>query len=98
MLGVMVVAGSAFYLLLRTIPKACWLILNHRVPETVQIIRKIGEENPEEEAEQIRASVHEGVSSSLTETLFQKKYFKPIFFAVLLAYVQPAIGNQCHYL
>ena len=55
------------------------------MPEATEIIRKIGEENPEEEAEEIRQSVHEGVNNNQSETLFQKKYFKPIFFAVLLA-------------
>jgi len=86
MLGIMIVPAALFYILLRTIPESPrWLILNHRVPEATEIIRKIGEENPEAEAEEIRQSVHEGVSNNQSETLFQKKYFKPIFFAVLLA-------------
>jgi len=86
MLGVMVVPAALFYILLRSIPESPrWLILNHRVPEAVEVIRRIGEANPEAEAEEIRASVHEGRGSQLSESLFQKKYFKPIFFAVLLA-------------
>lgn len=86
MLGVMVIPAALFYILLRTIPESPrWLILNHRVAEATNIIRKIGEENPEAEAEEIRQSVHEGVNNNQSETLFQKKYSKPIFFAVLLA-------------
>jgi sugar porter (SP) family MFS transporter len=86
MLGVMIVPAALFYILLRTIPESPrWLILNHRVPEAITIIRKIGEENPEAEAEEIRQSVHEGDKSKYSEMLFQKKYSKPIYFAVLLA-------------
>jgi sugar porter (SP) family MFS transporter len=86
MLGIMIVPAALFYFLLRTIPESPrWLILNHRVPEAITIIRKIGEENPEAEAEEIRKSVHEGDKSKYSEMLFQKKYFKPIYFAVLLA-------------
>lgn len=86
MLGVMIVPAALFYLLLRTIPESPrWLILNHRIPEAIAIFRRIGEENPEQEAEQIRVSVHERYGSKTSENLFQKKFSKPILFAVLLA-------------
>lgn len=93
MLGIMVVPAALFYILLRTIPESPrWLILNHRVPEAVTVIRKIGEANPEQEAEDIRRSVHDGDRSNLSESLFQRKYFKPIFFAVLLAMFNQLAG------
>ena len=81
MLGVMVVPAGLFWLLLRSIPESPrWLILNHRDGEAVPIMKRLGEENVNAAIEAIRSSV-----SQHAEKLFQKKYRKPILFAVLLA-------------
>ena len=81
MLGIMVVPAALFWLLVRTIPESPrWLILNDRDTEAIPILQRLGEMNVPQAIADIRASV-----SAHTETLFQKKYMKPIMFAVILA-------------
>jgi len=81
MLGVMVVPAGLFAILVRTIPESPrWLILNHRDAEAIPTMQKIGESNVQQAIEDIKTSV-----SQHTEQLFQKKYAKPIVFAVILA-------------
>lgn len=81
MLGIMVVPAGLFWLLVRVIPESPrWLILNHRDEEAIPILQRLGEINVQEAIAAIQASVTDN-----TEKLFQKKYSKPIFFAVALA-------------
>ncbi len=81
MLGIMVVPAGLFWLLVRAIPESPrWLILNHRDSEAIPIFERLGEINVAQAITDIRASV-----SDKTERLFQKKYSKPILFAVILA-------------
>ncbi|MCW3087224.1 MAG: sugar transporter, partial [Sediminibacterium sp.] len=81
MLGIMVVPAGLFWLLVRTIPESPrWLILNDRDTEAIPILQRLGEMNVPQAIADIRASV-----SAHTENLFQKKYSKPIVFAVVLA-------------
>jgi len=81
MLGIMVVPAALFWLLVRTIPESPrWLILNDRDTEAIPILQRLGEMNVPQAIADIRASV-----GTHTETLFQKKYSKPIMFAVILA-------------
>ena len=81
MLGVMVIPAALFWIFLRTIPESPrWLILNNRTPEAIPIMTKLKEPNVSEAIQAMHDSVKEH-----TEVLFQKKYWKPIFYAVLLA-------------
>lgn len=81
MLGIMVVPAGLFWLLVRAIPESPrWLILNHRDDEATPVLQRLGELNVQQAIADIRASV-----TDKTESLFQKKYSKPIFFAVILA-------------
>lgn len=81
MLGIMVIPASAFLVLLRFIPESPrWLILNNRDAEAIPVMKKLGEENENQAIQAIRESV-----AQHTEVLFQKKYTKPITYAVLLA-------------
>ena len=90
MLGVMVIPAALFALLLRTIPESPrWLALNHQAELAIPIMQKIGEENPEKAIEDIRGSVGK---SDTSERLFQRKYAKPIIFAVLLAMFNQLAG------
>jgi sugar porter (SP) family MFS transporter len=83
MLGIMVVPAGLFAILVRTIPESPrWLVLHHQAELAVPIMQKIGEENTARAIEDIRASV---AVTDVKEHLFQPKYSKPIFFAVLLA-------------
>jgi len=81
MLGIMVVPAGLFWLLVRAIPESPrWLILNHRDEEAIPVLQRLGELNVQQAIADIRASV-----TDKTESLFQKKYSKPILFAVVLA-------------
>jgi sugar porter (SP) family MFS transporter len=81
MLGIMVLPAGLFAILVRTIPESPrWLVLQHRVTEAIPIMQRLGETNPNQVIESIRQSVSEKM-----QPLFQRKYFKPILYAVLLA-------------
>jgi sugar porter (SP) family MFS transporter len=82
MLGVMVIPAGLFALLLRTIPESPrWLVLNNRDAEAEAIFAKTGEPN----AAKLVREEHELSKHGIKERLFNGKYKKPIFFAVLLA-------------
>jgi len=86
MLGVMVVPAALFWILLRSIPESPrWLILQHRDAEAIPTMQRIGEKDTTKAIEEIRASVADHTNTGAKETLFQKKYSKPILFAVILA-------------
>jgi MFS transporter, SP family, xylose:H+ symportor len=86
MLGVMVIPAALFWILLRSIPESPrWLILQHRDAEAIPTMQRIGEENTTRAIEEIRLSVADNTRTHEKEHLFQKKYSKPITFAVLLA-------------
>jgi MFS family permease len=94
MLGIMVVPAGLFWLLVRTIPESPrWLILNDRDAEALPILQRLGETNPTALMEDIRNSV-----ASHTEKLFQRKYSKPILFAVILAMFNQLSGHQRYHL
>lgn len=82
MLGVMVLPAGLFAILLRTIPESPrWLVLNNRDEEAEKIFAKIGEPN----AGKLIREEHELSKHGVKENLFNGKYNKPIFFAVVLA-------------
>jgi sugar porter (SP) family MFS transporter len=81
MLGVMVVPSVLFALLLLSIPESPrWLILNNREGAALPILQRLGETNVNAAVNAIRASVTEH-----QESLLQRRYFKPILCAMLLA-------------
>ncbi len=81
MLGVMVVPAAVFALLVRRIPESPrWLILNDRESEAIPILGRIGNTDAAGTIADIRSSV-----SHHSERLFQKKFIRPISYAVLLA-------------
>jgi sugar porter (SP) family MFS transporter len=82
MLGIMVIPAGLFALLLRTIPESPrWLVLNNRDEEAEKIFAKTGEPD----AAKLVREEHELSKHGTKESLFNGKYKKPIFFAVLLA-------------
>ena len=88
MLGVMIVPAVLFWILLRTIPESPrWLVINGSADQAVAIMQKIGEPNVQGAIAAIRQSLHEqqGAPGEHKEPLFQKRYSKPIIYAVLLA-------------
>ncbi len=81
MLGIMVIPAGAFALLVRTIPESPrWLILNGREAEAIPVMQRIGELDTQKAINDIRNSV-----THHAENLFQKKFSKPVTYAVILA-------------
>ena len=88
MLGIMVVPAALFWILLRTIPESPrWLILNGRDEEAIPVMQRLKEIDVQGAIRAIRESIHEtgATRQEHTESLFQRKYTKPILYAVLLA-------------
>lgn len=80
MLGIMVVPSVLFYILLWFIPESPrWLVSKGKLEEAKKTFEKLGDEGALERALQANASVGK------RESLFNGKYNKPIFYAVLLA-------------
>jgi len=88
MLGVMVVPSILFSVLLFAIPESPrWLILNNREPDALPILSRLGEANLNAAVAAIRESVKEH-----RESLFQRRYIKPILCAMLLAMFNQLAG------
>ncbi len=82
MLGVMVVPAGLFALLVRTIPESPrWLVLNNRDEEAKAVFARTEEHDT---MELIREE-HELSKHGTKENLFNGRFNKPIFFAVVLA-------------
>ncbi|MFD2525829.1 sugar porter family MFS transporter [Flavihumibacter stibioxidans] len=89
MLGIMVVPAALFAFLLRSIPESPrWLVLNNRDEEAKRIFEKTGDLDA---LQNIREE-HLLAAGGIREKLFNGKYNKPIFFAVLLAMFNQLAG------
>lgn len=81
MLGIMVVPAVIFTILIRFIPESPrWLILNGKTEQAIPILKRIGEMDVNKEIAEIKSSI-----SDHKESLFQKKYRKPLLYAIILA-------------
>ncbi|HEY4064900.1 MAG TPA: sugar porter family MFS transporter [Puia sp.] len=88
MLGVMVVPSVLFAILLLQIPESPrWLILNNNEDLAMPVLVRLGETNVAEAIRTIRASVQQH-----QESLFQRRYAKPILYAMLLAMFNQLAG------
>jgi sugar porter (SP) family MFS transporter len=82
MLGVQALPAVIYIILLQQIPESPrWLMLQGRDAEAKKIFERIGEADITAEMNEIKQSLH----AAKSESLFTKKYRKPILFAVLLA-------------
>ena len=82
MLGIMAIPSIVFYILLRNIPESPrWLLLHNRNEEALAVFKSLG----------IDSDVTVDTQKATT-SLFQSKYFKPITFAVLLAFFNQLTG------
>jgi len=82
MLGIMVIPALAFFVLLNIVPESPrWLAINGKVSEAQRIFFKLGDVDA---CDKVLSSA-EHVAVRHQEPLFQKKYVKPILYAVLLA-------------
>lgn len=89
MLGIMALPAALFWILLRSIPESPrWLVLKNRDEDARNVLTKIGEPDVPARIDEIHALAHHGTH----EKLFQKKFSKPITFAVLLAMFNQLAG------
>ncbi|MDT0685924.1 sugar porter family MFS transporter [Autumnicola psychrophila] len=83
MLGVEAIPAFTFFGLIFLIPKSPrWLILQKRFEEGLVVLKQLGDDNPQERLDTIKASFQQ---KGDREKLFQKKYFKPIILVFLMA-------------
>ena len=83
-LGVAALPAAAFFFALFGIPQSPrWLVAAGRPVEARDVLRRVGDPDPDREVREIEASLHaeRGVRG---ESLFQRRYRKPIFLAVAL--------------
>lgn len=84
MLGVLAVPALLFGILLYTVPESPrWLIAHGKEKEAGGILMKIGEKNVTSELSEIKNSLVATKDSG--ERLFQKKYWRPVLYAFLIA-------------
>jgi len=85
MLGVAAAPALLFFIMLFGIPRSArWLVTKNRIPEAREVLELLGSPDGAGELDDIIESVHvDGVAHS--ESLFQKKYLKPIYLAVTVA-------------
>lgn len=84
MLGVMAVPAIIFYVLLKSIPESPrWLVLQNRKDEARHVFGLLDQPFVEESGSKVE---------KVSINLFQKKYTKPILFAVLLAFFNQMTG------
>lgn len=84
MLGVESIPALLFAILLYTVPESPrWLVKQNREKEARSIIGRVSYENINKEIQDIKESLI-GVGDS-GDRLFQKKYSKPIIYAILIA-------------
>ena len=88
MFGIMLVPAVLFLVLLRSIPESPrWLVINGHADKAIPVMYKLGEPDVNGAIVAISQSIHEqaGTPEEHKEPLFQKRYTKPIVYAVLLA-------------
>lgn len=82
MLGIMAIPAVIFFILLQFIPESPrWLVLNGRDKEAEKVFERLGEPG----AAVLIKEEHTLAASGVKERLFNGKYNKPIFYAILLA-------------
>lgn len=84
MLGVLAIPALLFGILLNTVPESPrWLVKEHRDEQARQSLIKIGETDVDKEFAEIEASLSSDTGSN--ESLFQRKYLKPLLYAFFIA-------------
>lgn len=82
MLGIMALPAVAFFMLLQFIPESPrWLVLNGKDAEAEAVFERLGEPG----AAMLIKEEHALAVGGVKERLFNGKYNKPIFYAILLA-------------
>jgi sugar porter (SP) family MFS transporter len=85
MLGVVAVPSVLFLFLLAPIPESPrWLVKRHRREEALGVLQKLGNEDAPAVLQDIVDSLHEETVGA-DEAFFQRKYFRPILLAFMVA-------------
>jgi sugar porter (SP) family MFS transporter len=81
-LGISGVPALLFLVALYFIPRSPrWLVMKAQLPEALRVLQLTGVEQPQQELEEITASVHLERHSS-TDPLFSRQYRRPVFLAI----------------
>jgi len=84
MLGILAAPALLFGLLMVTVPESPrWLVKNNKEDKARLVFQKIGQKGIDQELKDIKESL--GSSNSKDENLFQRKYFRPLLYAFLIA-------------
>ena len=97
-LGIAAAPALLFFMFLFFIPRSPrWLAMQNRTGEAAEVLRLIGNEEPELELAQIMNSIH-SERTSASEPLLARKYLLPIFLAVTAGAFNQLTGvNACLY-
>ncbi len=91
-LGVSGIPAALFLLALFSIPRSPrWLVAKQQVAEARRVLESIGEQNVEGELQDIVASIDVEHGHG-REPLFSRKYSRPIFLAVAIAFFNQILG------
>lgn len=91
-LGISAAPAAFFFLMLFYIPRSPrWLVKKRRIEEARQVLRVIGEENPEGELRQIIDSI-DAEQAGNQQPLFSRKYRFPVILGVLVGMFNQLAG------
>lgn len=91
MLGVQAIPSALYFSLVFLVPESPrWLIRQGRTTEALDVLKKIGEPEPEKAVKEVSDSLRS--ESGKQEKLFTKTYSAPIFYAVTLAFFNQMVG------
>jgi sugar porter (SP) family MFS transporter len=91
-LGVTAIPAAFFFAMLFSIPRSPrWLVKKQRTAEALEVLKKTGERNYQQQLQEIAASI-DAEHGHADERLFSAKYRLPIFLAVSIAFFNQFSG------